>query len=117
MTLTASRTDVVSDFLAFHGLDDVDLESSLADLTLLHWVLSSFFVFVCCFLTEPTLSDCLCWGLTTRIPLWIILCHLPEKGRRDSRRVGHGRKRNRNESEETEEIKTEEIKTFPLYQG
>ena len=42
-----------------------------------------------------------------------ILCRLPEKGRkkdrRDSRgdeREGLGRKRNRNESEETEEIKT-----------
>ena len=22
----------------------------------------------------------LCWGLTTRQPLWFILCHLPEKG-------------------------------------
>ena len=56
------------------------------------------------------------WGLTTRQPLWVILCHLPQKGRidrRDSRRderEGQGRNRNRNESEETEEIKT-----FPLY--
>ena len=24
----------------------------------------------------------LCWGLTTRQPLWVILCRLPEKGRR-----------------------------------
>ena len=22
----------------------------------------------------------MCWGLTTRQPLWIILCRLPEKG-------------------------------------
>ena len=49
----------------------------------------------------------LCWGLTTRQPLWVILCRLPEKGRksdrRDSRideREGQGRKRNRNESGE-----------------
>ena len=21
----------------------------------------------------------LCWGLTTRQPFWVILCHLPEK--------------------------------------
>ena len=37
------------------------------------------------------------------------LCRLQEKGRRDSRRderEGQGRKRNRNESEETKEIKT-----------
>ena len=64
----------------------------------------------------------LCWGLTTRQPLRVILCRLPEKGRkeieerveerRESRdeREGQGRKRNRNESEETEEIKK-----FPLY--
>ena len=25
----------------------------------------------------------LCWGLTTRQPLWVILCRLPEKGRRE----------------------------------
>ena len=59
----------------------------------------------------------LCWGLMTRQPLWVILCHLSEKGRKIYRvdssgdeREGQGRKRNRNESEETEEIKT-----FPLY--
>ena len=27
--------------------------------------------------------DRLCWGLTTRQPLWVILCRLPEKGRND----------------------------------
>ena len=60
---------------------------------------------------------CLCWGLTTRQPLRVILCRLPEKrekrDRRESRgdeREGQRRKRNRNESEETEEMKT-----FPLY--
>ena len=25
----------------------------------------------------------LCWGLTTRQPLWVILCRLPEKGRKE----------------------------------
>ena len=25
----------------------------------------------------------LCWGLTTRQLLWVILCRLPEKGRRE----------------------------------
>ena len=25
----------------------------------------------------------LCWGLTSRQPMWVIFCHLPEKGRRD----------------------------------
>ena len=62
------------------------------------------------------LIDWLCWGLTTRQPLRVILCRLPEKGRKEieesrgDEREGQGRKRNRNESEETEEIKT-----FPLY--
>ena len=27
--------------------------------------------------------DWLCWGLTTRQPLWIILCCLPEKERKE----------------------------------
>ena len=32
------------------------------------------------------MTDCfglLCFGLTTRQPLWVILCHLPEKGRKE----------------------------------
>ena len=52
-------------------------------------------------------------SLTTRQPLWVILCRLPELGsKRDRRgssrdeREGQGRKRNRNKSEEAEEIKT-----------
>ena len=28
-------------------------------------------------------GDWLCWGLTTRQPLWVILCRLPEKGRKE----------------------------------
>ena len=27
-------------------------------------------------------ANWLCWGLTTHQPLWVILCRLPEKGRR-----------------------------------
>ena len=27
--------------------------------------------------------DWLCWGLTTPQPLWVILYHLPEKGRKE----------------------------------
>ena len=27
--------------------------------------------------------DGLCWGLTTRQPLWVILCRLPERGRKE----------------------------------
>ena len=32
---------------------------------------------------EGQLFVCLCWGLTTRQPLWVIFCRLPEKGRRE----------------------------------
>ena len=48
----------------------------------------------------------------TRQPLWVILCRLPEKRRKETvqKREGLGRKKNRNESKETEEIKA-----FPLY--
>ena len=28
-------------------------------------------------------TDWLCWCLTTRQPLWVILCHLKEKGRKE----------------------------------
>ena len=27
--------------------------------------------------------DGLCWGLMTRQPLWVILCRLPERGRKE----------------------------------
>ena len=60
----------------------------------------------------------LCWGLTTRQPLRVILCRLPEKGRKEveesrgDEREGQGRKRNRKESEETEENKN--IPPLPL---
>ena len=52
----------------------------------------------------------------TRQPLWVILCRLPEKGRKEIEEIveemieEQGRKSNKNEREETEEIKT-----FPLY--
>ena len=46
-------------------------------------------------------------GLTTRQPLWVILCRLLEKGRKETEEIVEKMKeRNRNESEETEEIKT-----------
>ena len=77
-------------------------------------------------------------GLTTCQPLWVILCHLPEKGRREieeiiieemKERDRGERKMNEREETEVEEMKerdrgerkmnereeTEEIITFPLY--
>ena len=29
----------------------------------------------------------LCWGLMIRQPLWVISCHLPEKGRRETEEI------------------------------
>ena len=31
--------------------------------------------------------DWLCWGLTTRQPLWVILCRLPEKERKETEEI------------------------------
>ena len=70
----------------------------------------------CLKLTDIYMIDWLCWGLTTRQPLWVILCRLPEKGRKVIEEIVEEIKerdreeRNRNESEETEEIKI-----FPIY--
>ena len=42
--------------------------------------------------------DWLCWGLTTRQPLRVILCHLPEKGRKEiEERVEEMKERDREE--------------------
>ena len=54
----------------------------------------------------------LCWGLMTHQPLWVILCCLPEKGRKEKQKRwkwGTGKK----EEWEWEWRKTEEIKTSP----
>ena len=55
----------------------------------------------------------------THQPLWVILCHLPEKGRKETEKIAEeteeiveemkekerkGKKKNKNENEETEEI-------------
>ena len=64
----------------------------------------------------------MCWVLTTRQPLWVILCHLPEKGRkeiedsREDERDGQRRKREMKESDGTEEITTVHLYPF-LLQG
>ena len=60
----------------------------------------------------PITHFLLCWGLMTHQPLWVVLHRLPEKRRNEIEEMKEetGRKRNKNEWEETEEIKT-----FPLY--
>ena len=58
----------------------------------------------------------LCWGLTTRQPLWVILYRLPEKGRREIEElVQEMKERDRGERKMNDGEETEEIKTFPLY--
>ena len=45
----------------------------------------------------------------TRQPLWVILCHLPERGRKEIEEIAEemtGKKEKQEWSEETEEIKT-----------
>ena len=46
-------------------------------------------------------------------PLWVILCRLPEKGRREI--VKEMKERDRGERKMNDSEETEEIKTFPLY--
>ena len=48
----------------------------------------------------------LCWGVTTRQPLWVILCHLPEKGRKEIEEiVEEMRERDREERETGMKVK------------
>ena len=42
----------------------------------------------------------LCWGLTTRQPLWVILCHLPEKGRTEIEEIVEAMKERDKEKQE-----------------
>ena len=55
------------------------------------WLIRHFF--------QPDSVYCLlCWGLTTRQPLWVILCRLPEKGRKEIEEIVEEMKeRNREE--------------------
>ena len=47
---------------------------------------------------EPATSWLLCWGLTTRQPLRVILCRLPEEGRKEiEERVEEMKERDREE--------------------
>ena len=56
------------------------------------------------------------WDLTTRQSLWVILCRLPEKGRREIEEIAEDmEERDRGERKMNDSEGTEEIKTFPLY--
>ena len=56
------------------------------------------------------IANWLCWGLTTCQPLWVILCHLPEKGRREIEEIVEEMKERDGEKEENEWSEdTEEI--------
>ena len=59
--------------------------------------------------------DWLCWGLMTLQPLWVILCRLPEKRRREiEETVEEMKERDRGERKMNDSEETEEIKTFPV---
>ena len=65
---------------------------------------------------QSDLIDWLCWGLTTRQPLWVILCRLPEKGRKVIEEIVEEiKERGREERNRNESVETEEIKIFPIY--
>ena len=50
------------------------------------------------FYIHEVMIDWLCWGLTTRQPLRVILCRLPEKGRKEiEERVEEMKERDREE--------------------
>ena len=60
---------------------------------------------------------CLCWGLRTRQPLWVILCCLPEKGRREIEEIVEEMKeKNREERKmnESEKARDKNIPPLPL---
>ena len=64
---------------------------------------------------EQRCRFCLNWGLTTRQPLWVILCRLPEQGRREIEEiVEEVKKRDRGERKMNESEGTEEKKFPPL---
>ena len=44
----------------------------------------------------------LCWGLTTHQPLWVILCCLPEKGRKEIEEIVEEMKKGTGKKEEQE---------------
>ena len=61
--------------------------------------------------------DWLSWGLKTHLPFWVILCRLPEKGKREIEEivVEEMKERDRGERKMNESKEIEEIKTFTLY--
>ena len=51
--------------------------------------------------TISVASFWLCWGLTTRQPLWVILCRLPEKGRKATEEIAEEMKERDKKERET----------------
>ena len=47
--------------------------------------------------------------------LWVILCRLPEKGRKEIEEIVEMKERDREERGTGMKVKKPEIKTFPLY--
>ena len=53
------------------------------------------------------------WGLTTRQPLWVILCRLPEKGRKEVEEIVEMKKRDRKETGTEMKVKKQKKKNIP----
>ena len=56
----------------------------------------------CFFFFSNKQYDQLCWGLSTGQPLWVILCHLPEKGRKEIEELVEKMKEKNGKNEEQE---------------
>ena len=56
--------------------------------------------------------DWLCWGLTTRQPLWVILYRLAEKGRKE--KVEEMKERDREKEEQEWKWRNRRNKNIPL---
>ena len=56
-----------------------------------------------------------CWGLTTRQPLWVILCRLPEKGRREIEEIVEEETKERDRVERGKWMKVKTQKKFTTH--
>ena len=60
------------------------------------------------------MNSVLCWALTTHQPLWVILCHLPDKGRKETEEIVEEMKeKNREEGGTGMKVKNRRNKNIP----
>ena len=66
-------------------------------------------------LNVQVIYDWLCWGLMTCQPLWVILCHIPKKGRKEIEEIGEEMKERDREERGKCKWKNRRNKNIPLY--